>query len=219
MMLAFSTCYSLYATRCVVMLVILLLKLLVGMFGATFSQVQKEATLEWRQQLARSIINLEKVRRVYLAIYRRGYNHQLEKVRRVVVVSCIDQPSSRRCVLSRAPSALARASGTTASTITCCCTCDRSSGPRKTAMRTASSAARRCGGAAGRRWRVWPSSTSRTRARTASNAASRRCGRAGGRWRAWRAWRKPADHDDQSGSKPEKVRVFYQHVSHAGHLL
>lgn len=44
------------------MLVILLLKLLVGMFGATFSQVQKEATLEWRQQLARSIINLEKVR-------------------------------------------------------------------------------------------------------------------------------------------------------------
>ena len=70
MMLAFSTCYSLYATRCVVMLVILLLKLLVGMFGATFSQVQLEATLEWRQQLARSIINLERVRisRANLAI-------------------------------------------------------------------------------------------------------------------------------------------------------
>ena len=192
MMLAFSTCYSLYATRCVVMLVILLLKLLVGMFGATFSQVQKEATLEWRQQLARSIINLEKVRRVYLAIYRRGYNHQLEKVRRVVVVSCIDQPSSRRCVLSRAPSALARASGTTASTTTYCCTCDRSSGPRRTAMRTASSAARRCCGTAGRTGRVWPtpSSTSQARARTASNAANRSCGRAGGRWCAWLARRK-----------------------------
>ena len=52
------------------MLVILLLKLLVGMFGATFSQVQLEATLEWRQQLARSIINLERVRisRANLAI-------------------------------------------------------------------------------------------------------------------------------------------------------
>ena len=59
-----------YTTRCVVMLVILLLKLLVGMFGATFSQVQLEATLEWRQQLARSIINLERVRisRANLAI-------------------------------------------------------------------------------------------------------------------------------------------------------
>ena len=32
-----------YTTRCVVMLVILLLKLLVGMFGATFSQAWADA--------------------------------------------------------------------------------------------------------------------------------------------------------------------------------
>ena len=67
------------------MLVILLLKLLVGMFGATFSSVQKEATLEWRQQLARSIINLERVRisRANLQ-YRGQYAHQLEKVSSIV---------------------------------------------------------------------------------------------------------------------------------------
>ena len=50
------------------------------------------------------------------------YNHRLEKVLAVAVVSCIDQPSSRRCVLSIAPSASARASETTASTTTYCCT-------------------------------------------------------------------------------------------------
>ena len=72
------------------MLVILLLKLLVGMFGATFSSVQKEATLEWRQQLARSIINLERVRisRANLQ-YRGQYAHQLEKVSSIVL-SCIN---------------------------------------------------------------------------------------------------------------------------------
>lgn len=51
--------FTFFFCWCVVMLVILLLKLLVRMFGSTFAQVQQDLTLEWRLQLARKVIALE----------------------------------------------------------------------------------------------------------------------------------------------------------------